>query len=98
MKNQITLLAFGVKCGRPLGGDQAAESLAKPSRCSIAPSASPVNPMPTSAKNVRRGTRPHELPRKRKVDMAELLVDRDEVVVIVQHECQILACPLRRVG
>ena len=58
MNSQMTLLAFGAKCGRPLGGVQPAASLANPSRCSIAPSARPVKPMPRSARNVRRGTRP----------------------------------------
>src|ERR1043165_1842482 len=53
MKSQITLLAFGVKCGRPVGGDQGA-SLARESRCSIAPSARPVKPIPRSARNTRR--------------------------------------------
>ena len=54
MKSQITLLALGAKCGSPLGGDHAAV-LARASRLSMAPSAMPVNPIPMSAKNVRRG-------------------------------------------
>src|SRR3954468_14147002 len=95
MNSQITLFAFGAKCGKPVGGDQAAASLAKPSRCSIAPSARPVKPMPTSAKKVRRCTRPHVLDGNRCVAIAGwFLMDRDEVIVIVQYEREIFACPL----
>src|SRR3954468_15621776 len=99
MNSQITLFAFGAKCGKPVGGDQEAPSLAKPSRCSIAPSASPVNPMPTSAKKVRRGTRPHALDGNRYVAIAGCpLMNRDEVVVIVQYEREILTGPLNWIG
>src|SRR4051812_21079776 len=99
MNSQITLFAFGAKCGKPVGGDHGAPSLAKPSRCSIAPSASPVNPMPTSAKKVRRGTRPHALDGNRYVAIAGWpLMNRDELVMIVQHEREILACPLNWIG
>src|SRR5262245_4592934 len=60
MKYQMTLLALGAKCGCPSGGDQAAcgSTAARVSRASMAPSASPVKPMPQSARNVRRLTRP----------------------------------------
>src|SRR5437867_12013826 len=64
IKSQITRLAFGVNIGFPSGGVQsppasASPGLARatPSRWSIAPSTSPVNPMPRSARNVRRGKR-----------------------------------------
>src|SRR5262245_12117956 len=56
MKSQMTLLALGAKCGLPSGGAHlaAVSARAMPSRCSMAPSARPVNPMPTSARNERR--------------------------------------------
>src|SRR4051794_21099977 len=59
-KIQMMLLVLGAKCGRPSGGVQVGASSARPtpSRRSIAPSASPVNPRPTSARKVRRWIRP----------------------------------------
>src|SRR6266704_6849806 len=63
MKIQMTLLALGAKCGFPSGGVQTAGSSAArriPCRCKMAPSARPVNPMPQSARNVRRRIFPHE--------------------------------------
>src|SRR4051812_11590507 len=56
MNSQMTFFAFGAKCGVPSGGDQpdAASARATPSRWSNAPRTSPVNPIPTSARNVRR--------------------------------------------
>src|SRR4051794_23733831 len=53
MNSQITLLAFGAKCGRPFGGAQAPE-LPKPSLCRIAPSARPANPIPVLDRKARR--------------------------------------------
>ena len=50
---QMTLFAFGAWCGLPSGGAHFT-SEPMPSRWSIAPSASPVKPSPTSARNVRR--------------------------------------------
>src|SRR5215467_1355420 len=55
MNNQITRLALGAKCGLPSGGAQASAVVADlPSRCSMAPSTSPVKPMPQSARKTRR--------------------------------------------
>src|SRR5262245_19548546 len=60
-KIQITLLALGGKCGLPSGGDHSLPVVAaNPSRCNIAPSARPTKPMPQSARNIRRLTRPQE--------------------------------------
>ena len=53
MKSQMTLFAFGAKCGSPSGGVHCGP-FARASRCSIAPSARPVKPMPMSARKVRR--------------------------------------------
>ena len=36
MNNQMTLFALGAKCGRPVGGDQAAASFPRDSPASIA--------------------------------------------------------------
>ena len=55
MKSQITFLAFGVKCGRPSGGVHRAELAAPASRWRSLPRASPVKPMPRSARKARRG-------------------------------------------
>src|SRR5436190_24366996 len=56
-KIQMTDLALGEKCGFPSGGRHADSSArATPSLNNIAPSASPVNPMPVSARNERRVT------------------------------------------
>ena len=58
MKNQMTVLALGLKCGFPSGDRQpAVPSFATPSRCSIALKARPVNPIPVSARNERRDMR-----------------------------------------
>src|SRR5882672_6604721 len=60
-KIQMTDFALGAKCGLPSGGCHAvpAESeRATPSRNSIAPNASPVKPIPVSARNDRRVTPP----------------------------------------
>src|SRR5579864_7982701 len=55
MNIQITLLALGGKCGLPSGGAQvSAVGAALASRWSIAPSTSPVRPMPQSARNTLR--------------------------------------------
>src|SRR4051812_43649505 len=73
MNSQITLLAFGAKCGAPVGGAQmpdgiapgaeppGASALTMPSRCSMAPRASPAKPIPTSARKARLPTRPQQL-------------------------------------
>src|SRR4051794_17575044 len=95
MKSQMTLLAFGAKCGRPSGGDQVESApRAIPSRWSIAPRTMPVKPMPTSARNALRGTRPHPASLVRlaaivgspslasRVDRS---ADGHEVVVVEQH-------------
>ena len=79
MKSQMTFFAFGGKCGRPVGGAHAV--LAKPSRWSMAPSASPVKPMPMSARKVRRERA--ECCGSNGVLMRRGgLTERDEVVVI----------------
>src|SRR5579859_1336314 len=55
MNIQITRLAFGAKWGLPSGGAQVSAVVAAlPSRWSIAPSTSPVSPMPQSARNTLR--------------------------------------------
>ena len=55
MKSQITLLARGRTCGRPSGGNPpGADARRTPSRAKVAPVASPVKPIPRSARNVRR--------------------------------------------
>src|SRR6516164_4067256 len=56
MNSQMTLFALGVKWGRPSGGAQRSGALARatPSRCSMAPNARPVKPMPMSARKERR--------------------------------------------
>ena len=56
MNSQMTLLARGGVCGFPSGGVQVA-SLPYPSRCNIAPSATPVKPRPRSERKVRRSWR-----------------------------------------
>src|SRR5690349_16813225 len=53
MNIQMTLLAFGAKCGRPSGGDQLV-GLPKPSFCSMALSARPAKPTPAVEKKLRR--------------------------------------------
>src|SRR4051812_14986877 len=84
---QMTLLALGGKCGLPSGGAQRGPSSARarPSRWSRAPRARPVNPMPTSARKVRRVGRNIGGPRRyaasgsadgHKVRMAEQDVDQ----------------------
>ena len=52
----MTDFAFGRKWGFPVRGVKVSPSARAwmPSRNSIAPSASPVNPMPVSAKKLRR--------------------------------------------
>src|SRR3954464_5369112 len=60
MNSQITFFALGAKCGLPSGGVQTPDAPGLsartiPSRSSIVPRTSPVNPMPKSARKVRRG-------------------------------------------
>src|SRR5689334_1257890 len=102
MKNQMTLLAFGAKCATPSGnryGTPADVSAARamPSRFSMAPSARPVKPMPRSARNARRGKR-RQLGSGRLEFIGEASPDRNEVVVVDQHEHQVFARALVRVG
>src|SRR5882724_10360214 len=55
MNSQMTRLALGGKCGLPSGGcqpDGAARTM--PSALRIAPSESPVKPIPRSARKLRR--------------------------------------------
>src|SRR6185295_35291 len=87
MNSQMTLFARGLKWGLPSGGRQAASSSAF---AIIAPIARPVKPMPVSARNVRRLTRPQP--------MGPPLSNHHEVVVIEQHLDQVLPRALRRVG
>src|SRR5262245_45494938 len=54
MNSQMTDFALGAKCGFPSGGALAVSARATPSLKSIAPRASPVKPMPVSARNERR--------------------------------------------
>src|SRR5687768_11708611 len=101
MNSQITRLALGANSGRPSGGDQgSAEStggdgFAHPSRCNIAPRASPVKPIPRSARNARRGNR-RQLQSLVWVIFPSL-PDRHEIVVVEQHVDEVLPGPLRRV-
>src|SRR4051812_38549515 len=91
MKSQITLFAFGGKCGKPFGGDHGSSARAMPSRASIAPSARPVKPIPMSARNVRRerGRQPGQ--------DADISADGDEIIVVEQGVNQVGARALRRV-
>src|SRR5262245_47232831 len=94
-KIQMTDLARGGKCALPSGGCQpeAGDSpRATPSRNNNAESASPVKPIPVSRRKERRVT-----PAQRLGD--ELFMassDGDEIVVVEQHQHQVLACALVR--
>ncbi len=83
MKSQITFLALGEKWGWPFGAFMSA-ARAIPSRCSNAPRATPVKPIPMSARNARL--------------VCMFSPDRQEVVVIQEHVNEILAGSLRRLG
>src|SRR5262245_20756185 len=63
MNSQMTLLALGAKCALPSGASQAAcpSALRMPSRSTIEPRTSPVNPMPQSAIETLRLALPHGL-------------------------------------
>src|SRR5438046_2101746 len=56
MNSQMTALALGLKCGTPPGRGLAESARATPSRWSNAARASPVKPMPVSARKLRRLT------------------------------------------
>ena len=104
MNSQITLLAFGASVASPSGGNHEPVSAAEaarptPSSASMAPRARPVKPMPASARNVRRCSRPQGVVG---VDVGrsvmgksgdEELTDRDEIVVADQHVDQVLQGP-----
>src|SRR3954465_7297469 len=59
MNNQITFLALGAKCGRPVGGDQVVK-FPRPSWCNLTSSAKPANPKPTFDKKARRDELPFD--------------------------------------
>ena len=77
-KIQMTLFVFGREMGpavgRRPGGAVAGSARTIPSRWSIAPRARPVNPKPTSARNVRRRIRPQGGP------------DRDGSFAVSSHQ------------
>src|SRR4051812_1425145 len=100
MNSQMTRLARGAKCGLPSGAVQGSpestvSGLPHPSRCNSAPNASPVKPIPRSARNARRGKRRQLQSVGRAIFPS--LPDRDKIVVVDQHVDQVLARPLRRV-
>src|SRR5437879_204435 len=96
MKIQITLFALGGKWGLPSGGAQSGTVAARamPSRWSIAPSTSPVNPRPESARKVRRLIFPHELQYSRfsgsRISSSnQPLTNRHEIIMIQQSVYQV---------
>src|SRR5438067_2410417 len=54
MNSQMTALALGLKCGLPSGRASLELARATPSPCSSEARASPVKPMPVSARKLRR--------------------------------------------
>src|SRR5215468_3255667 len=98
MNSQITRFARGAKCGLPSGWFFTSAARATPSRKSMAPRARPVKPMPTSARKVRRLTRPQQWAGGAGWNMAASSADSDEVVVVEQHLDEVFAGPLGGVG
>src|SRR4029453_14174303 len=90
--------ARGSKCGIPSGGVHPRASAARrlPSRPSMAPSAMPVKPKPTSARNVRRRI----LPQQGALGLTGSLRDiaspsSEEVVVVEEGLHEVLPRPAR---